>query len=385
MENRFERPLFNIVIKEDEEDSGMIRNSLVYSPAVRQELFKFSADFKQKKLMFEASEKEQIFTSISILADTPIARMSEDGREFDVVFSKDVIRKIRNKLIKDGKANELTLNHDDSQVVEGVYLVETYILNHDRLKSELFKDAPEGSLVTSYWVEDKATYDKLAADDRFGGFSIELSAMLQHMFSDVDEDTRLVMSDEDKVKVLELLSSTGQSVPENWQEKTIDEYNLAMENGGLIELSDTPTDSISKNDLKSKKNNGEWLVRYKYEGPRDEKNRDFCNEILMLDKIYTEEQIKNSLRNNEFGTYNIFDFKGSYGCRHRWDRKIYFASNDDDEVRKVGFVPDVVKRLKDSDAIQLNYSEQEIRDIVFDDSMEDAEKEALIKDLIQKH
>jgi hypothetical protein len=31
-----------------------------------------------------------------------------------------------------------------------------------------------------------------------------------------------------------------------------------------------------------------------------------------------------SRANPDFGTYSIWKFKGSYGCRHRWKRMVYF-------------------------------------------------------------
>ena len=76
-----------------------------------------------------------------------------------------------------------------------------------------------------------------------------------------------------------------------------------------------------------------WKIRYEYAGPRDEKNRDFCARCLDLNLIYRKEDIDemsappgaNSL---EFGTYNIFDYKGSYGCRHRWRRLVFFRKRD---------------------------------------------------------
>ena len=32
--------------------------------------------------------------------------------------------------------------------------------------------------------------------------------------------------------------------------------------------------------------------------------------------------------NPEFGTYSIYKYKGSFGCRHRWKRLIYFRKRN---------------------------------------------------------
>lgn len=186
-------PIFEIIIDENNEESGMIRNSGVENPAVDIEYFAFGKE--NENMIFSKDEKEQVFTSVSILADTPILRKGPNGEPFYVVFSKDVIRKIRNKLVKDGKTNEFSLYHDEKEIQEGIYMVESYIVDSKRVESKLF-DVPDGSFVTSYWVEDKEMYEKLLADEKFKGFSIELNSQIQQMFSQSFED---MYSEEKKV------------------------------------------------------------------------------------------------------------------------------------------------------------------------------------------
>ena len=69
-------------------------------------------------------------------------------------------------------------------------------------------------------------------------------------------------------------------------------------------------------------------IRYKYVGPRDSKNRDFCALMLDLNKVYRKEDINNmSLEgvNTGFGPgpknnfYDIFLYKGGKYCRHSWE------------------------------------------------------------------
>jgi len=71
---------------------------------------------------------------------------------------------------------------------------------------------------------------------------------------------------------------------------------------------------------------GNLAVRYRYQGPQDSRNRDFCARVLKLNKVYRREDI-NSLSiegvNEEFGIYDIFRYKGSYNCRHYWQEVFY--------------------------------------------------------------
>ena len=69
----------------------------------------------------------------------------------------------------------------------------------------------------------------------------------------------------------------------------------------------------------------EIRVRYKYIGPRDDRNRVFCAQMLAADRVYTIEDIE-QLSNPEFGSYNIFLYRGSFNCRHAWVRLVYKKS-----------------------------------------------------------
>jgi hypothetical protein len=63
----------------------------------------------------------------------------------------------------------------------------------------------------------------------------------------------------------------------------------------------------------SKLDGGLYKVRYQYAGPRDDKNRTFCAQVLSKALIYRKEDIsKMSFRgeNREFGHYSIFFYKG---------------------------------------------------------------------------
>ena len=71
---------------------------------------------------------------------------------------------------------------------------------------------------------------------------------------------------------------------------------------------------------------GNLAVRYKYTGPKDDRNRKFCSRLLSLNKVFRREDI-NELsvkgENVEFGIYDIFRYKGSYNCRHFWKEVLY--------------------------------------------------------------
>ena len=122
--------------------------------------------------------------------------------------------------------------------------------------------------------------------------------------------------------------------------------------------------NLSKYDVKAPDGSGVWLVRYQYALASTEPppaiiptSRKFCRQMIDAavngNRVYKREVLEN-LNNTEFGSYNIFWYKGSYNCRHVWKRKLYFKSNDSNVVNPVGNVPYVVNRLSDKRATSQN-------------------------------
>ena len=73
--------------------------------------------------------------------------------------------------------------------------------------------------------------------------------------------------------------------------------------------------------------NDKYRIRFKYVGPRDEKNRQFCAEMLSKNRVYRQEdidQLTDNVANEQFGFYNIFLWRGSFNCRHTWV-KLWYA------------------------------------------------------------
>lgn len=70
----------------------------------------------------------------------------------------------------------------------------------------------------------------------------------------------------------------------------------------------------------------ETKIRFKYVGPRDEKNRKFCADMMAKNRVYRIEDIEELTKNKaneQFGYYSIFLWRGSFNCRHTWVRLIY--------------------------------------------------------------
>ena len=142
-------------------------------------------------------------------------------------------------------------------------------------------------------------------------------------------------TEEEKAQLLKSLKSVGKTQEDSddsgWVEITEDEFNNSLYAEFAVKRSDSNPDGGSLQDT------SKFKVLYKYNGPRDSKNRTFCRQVLNLDLLYRLEDInKMSLfgANDEFSTYDIFTYKGSYNCRHKWVQK-FFKREDTDNKRAV--------------------------------------------------
>ena len=139
-------------------------------------------------------------------------------------------------------------------------------------------------------------------------------------------------TEEEKAQLLKSLKSVGKTQESlsdtTWVEITEDEFNNSLYAEFAVTRADSNPDAGSLQDT------SQFKVLYKYQGPRDSKNRTFCRQVLNLDLLYRLEDInKMSLfgANQEFSTYDIFTYKGSYNCRHRWEQKFFKREDTNNE------------------------------------------------------
>ena len=148
---------------------------------------------------------------------------------------------------------------------------------------------------------------------------------MEKHFEDFDDDQK-----EQLLKNLQSVGKTHESLSnDTWLEITEDEFNNSLYAEFAVKRSDSNPDAGSLQDTSM------FKVLYKYNGPRDSKNRTFCRQVLNLDLLYRLEDInKMSLfgANEEFSTYDIFTYKGSFNCRHSWQQK-FFKREDTDNKR----------------------------------------------------
>jgi Putative phage serine protease XkdF len=125
-------------------------------------------------------------------------------------------------------------------------------------------------------------------------------------------------------KLYELGEDYNTLIDEGWEIVKVEKitpqvvHQMREERFGLLKFSNPNEDSVL--------DRPEERIRFKYVGPNDEKTRRFCKDMLQIKKVYRAEDIdelSNSGANEQFGSYNIFLWRGSFNCRHTWVRLIY--------------------------------------------------------------
>ena len=141
----------------------------------------------------------------------------------------------------------------------------------------------------------------------------------------LDEVKELLKKKKKKNYLDELPQDTQDKILERLDELGESEEDLVK--AGWVLIEDEQKFAISsKPNEPSIEDYGKFRIRYKYTGPKDSKNRTFCRRVLDKNLIFRKEDI-NSMSiggdNSQFGVYDIFTYKGSYGCRHYWTRLVY--------------------------------------------------------------
>lgn len=190
-------PIYEIVV--DEENLGMTAVSLVHDPAIEADFMHFK---KHEPVMIEMeNEEKRIVSGPAILADTPIYRRM-NGEEFLVVFTKDTIREIVHKYMKNNYGNIVTINHNGEESSSAATIIESYFVDHENgpvpalWEKNNETTLPDGSWYVTYKIEDDNLWNQIKMG-QVKGFSIELFAGLEAAFE------KKMTEDEELEKALE--------------------------------------------------------------------------------------------------------------------------------------------------------------------------------------
>jgi hypothetical protein len=167
-------PIYDIEV---DSESGVDFNAFVDSPAHMKGFIAFG---KNQAVRYSFNEEKRIVTGVMISANTLIyrgARPEIGIPEHYVKFAPETIEQIQRNFHKNGYHNNVNLMHDPTKKVEGVFMVESYIVGNDPKQPkapEVFANQKlaDGTWIASYKVENKDVWD-MVKSGKFYGFSVE--------------------------------------------------------------------------------------------------------------------------------------------------------------------------------------------------------------------
>lgn len=161
-------PIYSALLKENVD--GIWAISLVDDPAVERDFVCFSKDKEMQKFSI-SNEDKHLVTGVVMLADTPIYRREGDF-EYYLIFSKETIREMAERMLQNGTQNNIDIQHD-GELISGVNMVELFIKDDAKgINPNFIEDIPDGSLLATFHVSDEDLWQKLHTDE-INGFSLE--------------------------------------------------------------------------------------------------------------------------------------------------------------------------------------------------------------------
>jgi hypothetical protein len=169
---------FELFIDDAREEDGIEAISLVEFPAIEEN---FVALSKHKVEFKTVDTEKRIIVGLALVPDKPIYRRS-GKTEYNIIFSKDTVRKASELYLKRLKLNNTTLEHD-LQMTSGVSVIESWVVEDvEKDKTALYGlNAVVGAWAVTMKVDNEDVWRDVKAG-KYLGLSIE------GMFSDKSED-----------------------------------------------------------------------------------------------------------------------------------------------------------------------------------------------------
>lgn len=152
-------PIYEAII--NDADTGVYCVSLVSSPATEVDFVYFDEDKPIQKFAIE-NKVQRIVSGVVMLADTPIYRRTADNFEYYLKFTKETLKLMAEKMIFDGVGSSVNIQHQDGSNVDGVNLMELFIIDREKgISPSYFSEVPDGSLIATYKVHNDEVWSMI--------------------------------------------------------------------------------------------------------------------------------------------------------------------------------------------------------------------------------
>ena len=161
--------IVELILDEDQEDSGIEAISIVESPAIESDFVSLNS---QEIKLAEIDKEKRLLLGALLIPNKPIYRNGDEG-EYYIFFSKNTIVKASQMYLRNGYQNNSTLEHD--QALKGLTLVESWIVE-DEVQDKSRKyglNVPIGTWMGAVKVNNEEIWKEYVKTNKVKGFSIE--------------------------------------------------------------------------------------------------------------------------------------------------------------------------------------------------------------------
>lgn len=155
----------------EEDVDGVFAISLVHDPAMEGT---FVALNKHEIQLAEIDKEQRILIGLVLEPNKPIYR-NQNGEEFNIVFNEDTIKDLSYHFFKSNYHKNSTIEHEESQKIEGVTFVESWIVADPKKdKSNVYGlSYPKGSWIATMKVDSDDIWENYIKTGKVKGFSID--------------------------------------------------------------------------------------------------------------------------------------------------------------------------------------------------------------------
>ena len=169
-------PVFKLRIKKDDSSAQAVEYvALVDNPAIEMDWMAFNKQYK-----FHEDKERRMIMGALMVADMPIYRSgplpgTDQGDGYYVVFDKETIYDIVQKFFRNGYASNFNIMHDNNQRLEGVYIIESMMVDTSRgvVAPKHFDGISDGSWIVTAKIDNEQVWNEYIKTGKLKGFSVE--------------------------------------------------------------------------------------------------------------------------------------------------------------------------------------------------------------------
>ena len=197
--------IVELILDEEQEESGIEAISIVESPAIESD---FVALKGEEVKLAEIDKEKRILLGALLIPNKPIYRKNDQG-DYYIFFSKDTISKASQMYLRNGYQNNSTLEH--SKDLKGLTLVESWIVE-DEVQDKSRKyglNVPVGTWMGAVKVNNEEIWNEYVRTNKVKGFSIEgyFADKMESPKEEIKEDMSAKSDQETLLKIIEILTS----------------------------------------------------------------------------------------------------------------------------------------------------------------------------------